>query len=177
MGQVMVELGLRPSLHAAAKKMERLPVTLAALYEKITAPHRTAPHRTELQVLRALVHGSATRLESAVQAMSESASLTGWQLRILDGNHLPASYKRLVPLRGHTPMVYEADQGLVIDMVACAGAHESERVGAAALIASSAQPGQSWIADRNFCTRTLLQGWQTAGAGFIVCMHTHPSGW
>lgn len=43
----LVCLGLRPSLHAAARKMENLPVTLAVLYDKI--------NRTELPLLRALV--------------------------------------------------------------------------------------------------------------------------
>ena len=44
---MLVSLGLRPSLHAAARKMERLPVSLAALYDKV--------NRTEPAVLRALV--------------------------------------------------------------------------------------------------------------------------
>lgn len=47
-----VQVGLRPSLHAAARKMaERLPASLAALYAKV--------QRTEPAVLRALVQGSA----------------------------------------------------------------------------------------------------------------------
>ena len=55
---MLVSLGLRPSLHAAAKKMAQLPVTLAALYDKVK--------RTEPQVLRALVQGSAARLQPVV---------------------------------------------------------------------------------------------------------------
>ncbi|TCV37005.1 hypothetical protein EDB99_14041, partial [Pseudomonas sp. 460] len=46
----LVSLGLRPSLHAAARQMEHLPVTLAALYDKVS--------RTEPALLRALVTGS-----------------------------------------------------------------------------------------------------------------------
>ena len=38
---LLVSLGLRPSLHAAARKMEHLPVSLAALYDKVK---RTEPH-------------------------------------------------------------------------------------------------------------------------------------
>ena len=38
-----------------------------------------------------------------------------------------------------------------------------------------AQPGQLWMADRNFCTRDIAQGWQRAGAAFIVREHArHP---
>ena len=164
---MLVSLGLRPSLHAAAKKMAQLPVTLAALYDKVK--------RTEPQVLRALVQGSAARLEPVVAAVGSQPSLQGWQLRILDGNHLPASDKRLAPLRshrgaampGHTLVVYDPDSALVTDILACEDAHESERVGAATLL-QQAQQGQVWIADRHFCTRTLLQGWQQRQAGFIV---------
>lgn len=34
-----------------------------------------------------------------------------------------------------------------------------------------AQPGELWIADRNFSTRTILCGWQRRGCGFIVREH------
>ena len=77
----LVSLGLRPSLHAAAKKAEQLPVSVAALYEKV--------NRTEPALMRALVSGSAQRLAPVVDAMEPEASLPGWQLRVLDGNHCP----------------------------------------------------------------------------------------
>ena len=75
---------------------------------------------------------------------------------------------------GHTLVVYDPDSALVTDILACEDAHESERVGAATLL-QQAQQGQVWIADRHFCTRTLLQGWQQRQAGFIVREHArHP---
>ena len=170
----LVSVGLRPSLHAAAKKMETLPVSLAALYDKVK--------RTEPAVLRALVQGSAGRLTSVVSATPRASSLAGWQLRVLDGNHLPASEKRLKPLRqrrgaalpGHTLVVYDPDSELVTDIVACEDAYASERTGVEPLLAS-AQPGQLWIADRNFCTQTILIGWHQAQACFLVREHSgHP---
>jgi len=171
----LVTLGLRPSLHAAARKMdERMPVSLAALYAKVK--------RTEPAVLRALVQGSAQRLAPVVACLPERQSLPGWQLRVFDGNHLPASEKRLAPLRdfrgaalpGHTVVVYDPDSALVCDIVACEDAYESERVAAAVLI-EQAQPGQAWIGDRHFCTEALLQGLHERGAGFIVREHArHP---
>ena len=171
---LLVSLGLRPSLHAAARKMEQLPVSLAALYDKV--------NRTEPAVLRALVQGSAARLAPVMAQLEGEASLAGWRLRILDGNHLPASQKRLAPLRdqrgaalpGHTLVVYDPDQALVTDIVACEDAHESERTVAQTLVAG-AQAGELWLADSHFCTRALLQGWQQAQAAFIVREHgTHP---
>ena len=57
----LVSLGLRPSLHAAARQMDNLPVTIAALYDKIS--------RTEPELLRALVSSSAERLAPTVETL------------------------------------------------------------------------------------------------------------
>ena len=170
----LVSLGLRPSLHAAARQMPGLPVSLASLYDKV--------NHTEPGVLRALVRGSAERLGPVVAAVGHGASLPGWRVRVLDGNHLPGSEKRLGLLRGHrgaalpgqSLVVYDPDLGLVVDMVAQEDAHASERAAVPALL-DGAEPGQLWIGDRHFCTGAILQGWQDAGAGFIVREHgRHP---
>lgn len=90
---LVVTLGLRPSLHAAARNLaQRLQILLAALYVKV--------QRIEPAVLRALLQASAERLIPLAQGLPVRASLPGWQLRVFDGNHLPASDKRLAPLRG-----------------------------------------------------------------------------
>ncbi|MCW8200945.1 IS4 family transposase, partial [Verminephrobacter aporrectodeae subsp. tuberculatae] len=141
----LVSLGLRPSLHAAAKQAGNLPVSLAALYDKVK--------RTEPAIVRALVHGSGERLQPVVQAMGMEPSLPGWRLRVLDGNHLPASEKRLAPLReqrgaalpGYSLVVYDPDSGLVRDIIACEDAYTQERSATAPLLAS-AQEGELWIA-------------------------------
>lgn len=171
----LVTLGLRPSLHAAARQMDRqLPVSLAALYDKV--------NRTEPAILRALVQGSAQRLAPVAGALSGQASLPGWQLRVFDGNHLPASEKRLAALRGfrgaalpgHTLVVYDPDSALVCDIAACEDAHESERTVVMPLL-EHAQPKQVWMGDRHFCTHAILQRLSQAGAGFIVREHSrHP---
>ncbi len=58
----LVSLGLRPSLHAAARTMD----TLAALYDKV--------NRTEPALLRALVRGSAERLAPVAAAVEAARS-------------------------------------------------------------------------------------------------------
>ena len=170
----LVTLGLRPSLHAAARKLTNLPVSMAALYDKVK--------RTEPAILRGLVRGSAQRLAPVAAELGKTSSLPGWQLRIVDGNHLPASQKRLKPLRahrgaalpGHSVVVYDPDQGLVCDLVACEDAYESERVGVLPLL-DSAAAGQLWIADRHFCTYAVTAGLDRAGAHFLVREHArHP---
>ena len=174
----LVSLGLRPSLHAAARGAPELPVSLAALYGKV--------NRTEPAVLRALVRGGTERLAPVVAAVgqgaAEGACLPGWEVRVLDGNHLPASEKRLAPLRdlrgaalpGHTLVAYDPDAGLVVDIIPAEDAYQSERVSALPLLAD-ARAGQAWIVDRHFCTADLLGGWQAAGAGFVAREHArHP---
>jgi len=177
---MLVSLGLRPSLHAAARQMGNLPVSLASLYDKV--------NHTEPGILQALVQGSAQRLAPVMAHMGVQPGLAGYELRVLDGNHLPGSEKRLAVLRGHrgaalpgqSIVVYDPDSGLVTDMIAGEDAHQSERTLAIPVL-QGARPGQVWIADRHFCTRTLLTGWDTAGACIaghwpaIVREHTnHP---
>lgn len=150
-------------------------VSLAALCDKV--------NRTEPAVLRALVQGSAARLAPVMEQIEGEASLAGWRLHILDGNQLPASQKRLAPLRdqrgvalpGNTLVVYDPDQALVTDVVACEDAHESERTVAQTLVAS-AQAGELWLAGQPFLhSHPVVQGWQQAGAAFIVREHgTYP---
>lgn len=92
---LLVTLGLRPSLHAAVRKLGEWLVPL-------------------------------------VGCLPERQSLTDWQLRVFYGNHLPASEKRLAPLRGfrgaalpgHTLVVYDPESALVCDIVACEDARE-----------------------------------------------------
>jgi IS4 transposase len=166
----LVSLGLSPSLYAAATKAQHLPVSLAALYDKV--------NRTEPAILRALVQGSAQRLEPVITTWPYAPSLPGWRLRVLDGNHLAPSEKRLAALReqrgaalpGHALVVYEPDLGLVTDLIAIEDAHAQERSAMAPLI-ECAGAGELWLADRNFCTSTILQGWHQAQACFIVREH------
>jgi IS4 transposase len=65
----LVSLGLRPSLHAAARHMPTLPVSLGSLYAKV--------NHTEPAIVRALVRGSAGRLEPAITALRFGAILPG----------------------------------------------------------------------------------------------------
>ncbi|RYE72039.1 MAG: IS4 family transposase [Oxalobacteraceae bacterium] len=163
----LVSLGLRPSLHAAAKQMDELPVTIAALYDKI--------NRTEPELLRALVSGSAERLSPTLETLGCTSILPGWQLRIVDGNHLPSTEKRLSPLRceraaarpGFSVVVYDPDLDLVVDLQPCEDAYASERVSVLPLL-KNARMGQLWMADRLYCTLPVLQACEQTGASFIV---------
>jgi IS4 transposase len=131
--------------------------------------------------VRALVAGSAERLREVLAPMIEGKAPTvpGYRLRIVDGNHLPASEKRLKPLRGfrgaalpgHSLVVYDPDLGMVVDLEPCEDAHAQERAVMPSLL-KRAKPGELWIADRNFSTRAILGEWDRRGCGFIVREHS-----
>ena len=168
----VVAIGLRPSVHAAAQACEDLPVSLQALYDKI--------RHTEPNLVQALVAGSAERLREILAPMQQDKAPTvpGYRLRIVDGNHLPASEKRLKPLRGfrgaalpgQSLVVYDPDLELVVDIAPCEDGHAQERAIMEALL-TRAQPGQLWLADRNFSTRAILCGWQARSCSFLVREH------
>lgn len=174
----LVALGMRPSLHAAAQKMkEDLPVSLTALYDKV--------NRVEPGVVRALVSGSAERLAPVMAPLRPGAvpMLPGWRVRIVDGNHLPASEKRLAPLRGfrgaalpgHSLVVYDPDVDLVLDVVPCEDGHASERVLFPPALASATE-GELWMGDRHFCTAPAIRLVHARGAAVLFREHgAHPN--
>jgi IS4 transposase len=172
----LVAMGLRPSLHAAVKA-SNLSVSTTAVYDKV--------NRVEGRVVRALVQQSAERLAPVVTPMqSQQAPLAkGYRVRIVDGNHLPATEKRVKPLRGfrgtalpgHSLVVYAPEQRLVVDMVPIEDAHAQEKTGLPAVL-EQAQAGDLWIADRNFCTTGTIVSLWGKQAHFILREHgRHPN--
>lgn len=175
----LVAVGLRPSLHAALQQYPELPVSLQAVYDKI--------RHTEPTLVRALVTGSAARLGEVLRPMiaNKAPTVPGYQLRIVDGSHLPGTEKRLKPLRdfggaplpGHSLVVYDPDLQIIVDLEPCEDAYTQERVVMSPLL-DRARPGELWIADRAFSTRAIIAGWNRSGCSFIVREHSsapHPT--
>jgi IS4 transposase len=168
----LVALGLRPSVRAAAREREDLGVSLSALYEKL--------NNTEPALGRALVQLSARQLEPVMAQfrLDEATTCPGYQVRIVDGNCLAPSEKRLKALRqvrsaalpGRSLVVYDPDASLVLDVLPCEDGHGGERTLMTALL-PTAQPGQLWIADRNFCTFNIMAAWKTRDCAFAVREH------
>jgi IS4 transposase len=176
---MLVALGLRPSLHAAAQARGELGVSLAALYDKV--------NHTEPQVVRALVQGSTEQLSPVVKPMKarQEPWAGGYRVRVLDGNHLAASQKRLKPLRGfrgaalpgQSLVVYAPEVDLVVDILPAEDAHAQERALMGPIL-SRVQPGELWLADRNFSTTRILVAIHDKQAAFIIREHgssPHPT--
>jgi hypothetical protein len=146
------------SLHAAYQAHRKeLGVTAKALYSKLAG--------VELPVTRELVRRTAKRMVPVVQALDTGRTpvLAGYRTFVLDGSHLAATEHRLAetrhvrggPLPGQGLVVLDADQRLIADFLPSEDGHEQER----ALLAEWVdllEPGQLWIADRNFCTKLLM---------------------
>ena len=167
----LVALGLRPSLHAAAQRYG-LPVSIQALYKKV--------NRTEPAVLRALVRAAHTRLAPVYDALGHvrPPACEGLTVRIVDGNALPASEKRLGPLRGfrgaampgQSLVVYDPDRALVADVLPWPDAHDHER-GLLPPLLEALEAGQLWLADRGFSTRAILRAFAARRAYLLVREH------
>lgn len=168
-----VVLKVRPSVRQAyLARHETLGVTLQAVYDKLA--------RTDPSVCSALVGTLASRASGVLAALPDAAPLTwnGYRVRILDGNHQAATQRRIKKLRGVAAgprpsfgvVVYDPQQDLPIALVPCEDAYVQERALAAQFL-SFAAAGELWIGDRNFCTTTILFGWDARGAAFLVREH------
>jgi hypothetical protein len=169
----LVVAGKALHVQSAYKQLlERVPVTLKCLYEKL--------QRIETTVSAALVHTVAGRCQGLITELGGGCQplLPGYRVRILDGNHLAATQKRLQVTRGHRagPLpgqslaVLDPSLMLVTDVILCEDGHAQER----ALIGQVlplVQPADLWIEDRNFCTVDFLLGMSERRACFVARRH------
>ena len=173
-----VVLGVHPTVHAAYQaNKEALGVSTTALYNKLD--------RVETGVAAALVRDSAALAEPVVKALQASHPrwLPGYQIKVLDGNHLSSTEHRLkelrgtwaAPLPGQAVVVLDQQRMLITDVFLSEDGHAQER----RLIAEVLQHVQAddlWIEDRNVCTLGLMFGMARRGAAFVVRQHGQVQG-
>jgi IS4 transposase len=173
-----VVLRVHPSVHAAfLKRASVLPVTDQAVYDKL--------QNMEINVSAALVADSAAQVAPVVEALKARlrAWLAGYRVRIIDGNHLSATEKRIKELRrtwaaalpGKVLAVYEQELDLVTSVFLTPDGHEQERALLEGVL-PSVQAKDLWIADRNFCTLRFLFGIHQRQAAFIIRQHGQLTG-
>ena len=156
----LVVCKIQPHVSAAYRAVkDTLPVSMTALYDKING--------VEGDVSAALVRHTGERLGAVVEAMGgeHPALLPGYRTKIIDGNHLAATERRLAvlrqckagPLPGHALVILDPALMLATDMIPCEDAHAQER-SLFMQVLTRICPGEFWIGDRNFCTVGFLQG-------------------
>lgn len=162
-----------PSVHSAYQAVaETLPVSITSVYNKL--------NNMEPEVTAALVRHTAERLKPVIEAVEGRIPelLPGYRVRIVDGNHLAATERRLDvlrgsiagPLPGHALVVLDPSLMLATDIVPCEDGHAQERSLSAKLIAL-VNERDLWIADRNFCTAPLLSGIAGRKAFYLIRQH------
>ncbi len=169
----LVVSGIHPSVSAAYKALEKdLGVSRPALYGKLNG--------MELGISQALVRYSASNLKSVIAELgvNQTQLLSGYEVKIADGNHLSGTEHRLKVLRnnlskalpGKSIAVLDPQLMLVTDIFLNQDGHAQERTMLPSIL-ETIQAQQVWIADRNFCTRQFLSGIAQKGSYFIIRQH------
>ncbi len=175
----LVVCRVHPSVNAAYQKQaEPLNVSLQAVYAKLRG--------IEPQVTRALVRETAARLSAVADELHADLEppFPGYANRVLDGAHLAATEHRLKELReiaaGPLPglglCVLDPARQMILDFIPCEDAYRQERSLLEILI-DDFEPGQVWIADRNFCTAMFVWEVHTSQACFVVREHAQNVRW
>jgi IS4 transposase len=174
-----VVFGVKPSVRAAyLASLGEIAASLTAVYEKLKG--------VETGVCRALVRDTTGRLEPLVRELDAAlpGPVPGYRAKILDANHLAGTEHRVPATRttraaalpGQALVVLDPATMLVLDVVPCEDAHAQER-SLVDQVLPGVEPGDLWIADRNFCTTRMLFGVRAAGGSFLIRQHKSTLFW
>lgn len=170
----LVACKVHPSMHAAYQaKREQVGVTAKALYDKL--------QRLEPDISRRVVNETAARMVEVMEEMPGGVlppPLPGYHTKVLDGNHLRRTERRIgelrnenvAPLPGHCVVVLDPQRKLVVDVFPCEDAHAQERT-LLPRVLETVERRDLWIADRNFCTMNFLMGIAQRGGRFVIRQH------
>jgi hypothetical protein len=176
MGQVV--MNVKPSVHAAWQaQAQRIGVSDQAVYDKL--------NHIEPEVSAELVRDSARSACTLIKALKAALPqvLPGYRVRILDGNHLAATQRRIkelrtiwdAPLPGQILVVLDPELMLVPDVILCQDGHAQERSMLGEVL-QIVKEGELWIADRNFCTFDFLCGIEERKAAYLIRQHGQTRG-
>jgi hypothetical protein len=169
----VVVTGSYDSVCSAYKDLkESIPVSLTSVYNKLQG--------IEAPVSAELVHYTAGRL-LPVQRQIHGMHLPwvpGYQVRILDGNHLAATEHRLQetrdeaagPLPGQALVLFDPQADLITDVFLEEDGHAQERSLLDDVI-GRLNARDLVVADRNMCVRKFLLGIIATGGFFAIREH------
>jgi IS4 transposase len=171
MSQVVFRV--QPSVRAAYRAQEEeVGTTIVSVYNKLNG--------LETHTSAELVRYSAREFGPLIAHLDGERRpwLSGYRVKIIDGNCIESTEHRLEVLRavqagalpGKSLVVYEPAQGLVTDVFPCEDGHAQERSLFGAVL-QTVEAGDLWIEDRNFCTREFLCEIDSRGAFFVTREH------
>src|SRR5512135_3018283 len=175
----LVVCGVQPSVRAAyLVSLGEIAASLSAVYEKLKG--------LEPGVCRGFVLDTRRRLEPLIYQLEATLPelVPGYRAKILDGNHLAGTEHRVPQTRttraavlpGQSLVVLDPRTMLISDVVVCEDAHAQER-SLIDQVLPGVDPGDLWIADRNFCTTRLVFGVRARGGSFLVRQHQSTLYW
>jgi len=169
---------IKPTIHAAYQADDHINVSVSAVYKRLA--------RVNTDAGRQLVRHTAQRLEPILRQHGWASPdlLPGYRVKILDGNHLARTQRRIKrlrnvaagPLPGHSLVVLDPVLGLALDVVCCEDAHAQERTLLGPIMETVAEK-DVWVADRNFCTTGLLFGIAKRKGFFVIRRHATTLTW
>lgn len=162
-----------PSVNAVyVDRKDEIGVTIKSVYDKLQG--------IEPAVSRALVRDTSSAMLGILNKTGNTTKppLAGYRTKIVDGNHLRRTDRRIgelremnvAPLPGQALVVFDPQDRLVVDVLPCEDGHASERSLLPELL-ETVEPKDLWIADRNFCTVGFLFGIAARGGKFIIRQH------
>ena len=151
---------------------EEIGVTVVAVYDKL----KGIEPRTSAELVRYAVSEAIPVMDEL--GGTQTAWLEGYRVRLLDGNCLEASDKRIKELRGlkagalpgKSLVVYDPVLRMPVDVFPCEDGHTQERALFGEVL-PTVQAQDVWIADRNFCTREFLAGIALHDGYFVIREH------
>jgi hypothetical protein len=171
---VMLEVvcQIRPSVHVAYQKSNHIKVSAASLYNKLNG--------MKTQTSAALVrHIGQETSALIIELKAENKPwLPGYRCKLLDGNCLESTERRLKVLRstqagalpGKSLVVFEPQTETAIDVFPCEDGHAQERRLLGDVL-NTVEENDLWIADRNFCVQHFCYGIRQKKGFFIQRQH------
>lgn len=160
------------SVHAAYRAdPARVGATLASVYDKL--------NHTEVGLAQALVGHTAGRLRAVLDAWpGRPQPFAGLRLKVLDGNYLAGTDRRLAVLRGHGAaalpgmalVLQDYATGLLTDLIGAEDAYVNERA-LVGRVLDRVAAADVIVADRNFCVHRFFTGLAAKRAYFVIRHH------
>jgi hypothetical protein len=163
---------------AYTAQKEQFDVAIKSVYNKLNG--------VEPCVSAAVVRNTGQKMRDMIEQMDAimPSPLPGYRVKILDGNHFAATEKRLQemrtrrgsPLPGKALVVLDPQYRLMTEVYPSEDGDEQER-SILQQIVEDLQPGDVWIADRNFCTAMFLHEIALNQSFFIIRQHATSAPW